>query len=75
MSEQTAPDRRNRVETEAEAADRLLHRSSFGTAAAAYAEHRPGYAEAAVRWALGLQAGRRDISRGLKVEMNTKCVT
>ena len=26
--------------------------SSFGTAAAAYAEHRPGYAEAAVRWAL-----------------------
>jgi SAM-dependent methyltransferase len=26
--------------------------SSFGTAAAAYAEHRPDYAEAAVRWAL-----------------------
>jgi len=26
--------------------------SSFGTAAAAYAEHRPGYAEAAVGWAL-----------------------
>ena len=26
--------------------------SSFGTVAAAYAEHRPGYAEAAVRWAL-----------------------
>jgi SAM-dependent methyltransferase len=25
---------------------------SFGAAAAAYAEHRPGYAEAAVRWAL-----------------------
>jgi SAM-dependent methyltransferase len=26
--------------------------SSFGAAAAAYAEHRPGYAEAAVHWAL-----------------------
>ena len=52
MSEQTTPDRPNRVETEAEAADRLLHGSSFGAAAAAYAEHRPGYAEAAVRWAL-----------------------
>ena len=26
--------------------------SSFGTAAAAYAEHRPGYADAAVDWAL-----------------------
>jgi len=52
VSEQTTPDRPNRVETEAEAADRLLHGSSFGAAAAAYAEHRPGYAQAAVRWAL-----------------------
>ena len=52
MSEQTAPDSQNRAESEAEAADRLLHGSSFGAAAAAYAEHRPGYAEAAVRWAL-----------------------
>ena len=52
MSEQTTPDNPNRVESEAEAADRLLHGSSFGAAAAAYAEHRPGYAEAAVRWAL-----------------------
>ena len=55
MSEQTAPDHPDRAETsrdEAEAADRLLHGSSFGAAAAAYAEHRPGYAEAAVRWAL-----------------------
>ena len=52
MSEQTAPDSPNRAESEAEAADRLLHGSSFGAAAAAYAEHRPGYAEAAVRWAL-----------------------
>ncbi len=38
--------------TQAEAAERLLHGSSFGAAAAAYAEHRPDYAEAAVRWAL-----------------------
>ena len=52
MSEQTTPDNPNRAESEAEAADRLLHGSSFGAAAAAYAEHRPGYAEAAVRWAL-----------------------
>jgi SAM-dependent methyltransferase len=40
------------AETPAETAERLLHGSSFGAAAAAYAEHRPGYAEAAVRWAL-----------------------
>lgn len=52
MSEQTAPDHPDHPETEAEAADRLLHGSSFGAAAAAYAVHRPGYAEAAVRWAL-----------------------
>jgi SAM-dependent methyltransferase len=50
VSEQTTPDNPNRAESEAEAADRLLHGSSFG--AAAYAEHRPGYAEAAVRWTL-----------------------
>jgi SAM-dependent methyltransferase len=30
----------------------MRHGSSFGAAAAAYAEHRPGYAEAAVQWAL-----------------------
>jgi len=52
VSEQTTPDNPNRAESEAEAADRLLHGASFGAAAAAYAEHRPGYAEAAVRWAL-----------------------
>jgi SAM-dependent methyltransferase len=33
-------------------ADRLRRGSSFGAVAAAYAEHRPDYAEAAVRWAL-----------------------
>lgn len=37
---------------------RVLRGSSFGTAAAAYAEHRPAYAEAAVRWALEPVAGR-----------------
>ena len=52
MSEQTTPDHPDRAANEAEAADRLLHGSSFGAAAAAYAEHRPGYAEAAVQWAL-----------------------
>ena len=40
------------AESQAEREERLRHGSSFGTAAAAYAEHRPGYAEAAVRWAL-----------------------
>jgi len=61
VSEQTAPDHRDRPETsgdEAEA-DRLRHGSSFGAAAAAYAEHRPGYAEAAVRWALGPVSDRQ----------------
>jgi SAM-dependent methyltransferase len=41
-----------RAESQAETEERLRHGSSFGTAAAAYAEHRPGYAGAAVRWAL-----------------------
>ena len=35
--------------------------SSFGTAAAAYAEHRPGYAEAAVHWALSPVRDRRPV--------------
>ena len=37
---------------QAEEQERLRHGSSFGAAAAAYAEHRPDYPEAAVRWAL-----------------------
>ncbi|MEV7603661.1 class I SAM-dependent methyltransferase [Kitasatospora sp. NPDC089797] len=37
---------------------RHLHASSFGAAAAAYAEHRPDYAHAAVRWALDGAPGR-----------------
>jgi SAM-dependent methyltransferase len=42
------------VETGAEAASagRLRRASSFGAAAAQYAQHRPGYAEAAIRWCL-----------------------
>jgi len=49
------------VEDPREAADRLLRGSSFGAAANAYAEHRPGYAEAAVRWALGPVWARRPL--------------
>jgi SAM-dependent methyltransferase len=67
VSEQTTPDRPDRVETEAEAADRLLHGSSFGAAAAAYAEHRPGYAEAAVRWALEPVRNRQPVQDRLPV--------
>jgi SAM-dependent methyltransferase len=40
------------AESQAERDERLRHGSSFGAAAAAYAEHRPDYAEAAIRWAL-----------------------
>jgi len=43
---------------------RLLHRSSFGTAAGAYAEHRPDYAPAAVRWALEHAPGPRVLDLG-----------
>lgn len=43
---------------------RLLHRSSFGAAATAYAEHRPGYAQDAVRWALESAPGRRVLDLG-----------
>jgi SAM-dependent methyltransferase len=38
--------------------------SSFGAAAVAYAEHRPDYAEAAVRWALEGAPGRRVLDLG-----------
>ncbi len=46
---------------QAEAADRLRHGSSFGAVAAAYAEHRPDYAETAVRWALEPVWSRRPL--------------
>ena len=48
-------------ETAAETADRLRHGSSFGAAAAAYAEHRPVYAEAAVEWVLAPVRERRPL--------------
>ena len=44
--------------------ERLLHASSFGAAAAAYAEHRPDYAHAAVRWALEAAPGPRVLDLG-----------
>jgi SAM-dependent methyltransferase len=43
---------------------RLLHSSSFGAAATEYAEHRPDYAQAAVRWALEHAAGPRVLDLG-----------
>jgi SAM-dependent methyltransferase len=42
----------------------LLLRSSFGAAATAYAEHRPDYAQAAVRWALHAAPGSRVLDLG-----------
>ena len=40
------------METPAETAERLKHASSFGAVAAAYADHRPSYADDAIRWSL-----------------------
>jgi SAM-dependent methyltransferase len=44
--------------------ERQLYSSSFGAAAAAYTEHRPDYAQAAVRWALGPAPGPRVLDLG-----------
>ena len=44
--------------------DRLLLSSSFGTAAVAYAEHRPDYAQAGVRWTLERAPGQRVLDLG-----------
>ena len=41
-----------------------MHASSFGAAATAYAEHRPDYARAAVRWALEPAPGLRVLDLG-----------
>ena len=49
------------AKSQADRDERLTHGSSFGAAAAAYAEHRPGYAEAAVRWALAPVRAREPI--------------
>ncbi|MFZ0383762.1 MAG: class I SAM-dependent methyltransferase [Solirubrobacteraceae bacterium] len=43
---------------------RKLCASSFGATATAYAEHRPDYAQAAVRWALEPASGRRVVDLG-----------
>jgi SAM-dependent methyltransferase len=44
--------------------ERLLLGSSFGAEATAYAEHRPDYAQAAVRWALERAPGSRVLDLG-----------
>ena len=44
--------------------DRLLLSSSFGTTAVEYAEHRPDYAQAAVRWTLERAPGQRVLDLG-----------
>ncbi|MET8252247.1 class I SAM-dependent methyltransferase [Micromonospora sp. NPDC005197] len=44
--------------------ERTLLSSSFGSAASAYAEHRPDYAQAAVRWALEFAPGPRVLDLG-----------
>jgi SAM-dependent methyltransferase len=44
--------------------ERLLHGSSFGAVAVAYSEHRPDYAQAAVRWALEPAPGPRVLDLG-----------
>jgi SAM-dependent methyltransferase len=46
------------VETPDQIADRLRHGSSFGAVAADYAQHRPSYADAAIRWCLEPVSGR-----------------
>lgn len=47
-----------------EQAERLRHAAAFGTAAAAYAEHRPDYAPEAIGWALELAPGPRVLDLG-----------
>nr|WP_042189108.1 class I SAM-dependent methyltransferase [Kibdelosporangium sp. MJ126-NF4]CEL18663.1 FIG00814348: hypothetical protein [Kibdelosporangium sp. MJ126-NF4]CTQ98147.1 FIG00814348: hypothetical protein [Kibdelosporangium sp. MJ126-NF4] len=49
--------------------------SSFGTAAVAYAEHRPDYAPAAVRWALESAPGPRVLDLGAGTGKLTGTVT
>jgi SAM-dependent methyltransferase len=44
--------------------ERSLHALSFGAVAAAYAEHRPDYAQAAVRWAIEPAPGPRVLDLG-----------
>ena len=62
------------AESQADREYRHTHGSSFGAAAAAYAEHRPGYAEAAVRWALS-PVGAREPLRVLDLAAGTGKLT
>jgi SAM-dependent methyltransferase len=62
------------AESQAEREERLRHGSSFGTAAAAYAEHRPDYAEAAISWALEA-VSRREPLRALDLAAGTGKLT
>jgi len=55
---------RQRYGIDVEQDERLLLGSSFGAAAFAYAEHRPDYALAAVRWALESAPGPRVLDLG-----------
>jgi SAM-dependent methyltransferase len=50
-----------RPQAAAESADRLRRASSFGAAAAQYAQHRPGYADAAIRWCLAPVSGAQPV--------------
>jgi SAM-dependent methyltransferase len=47
-----------------EEVERQRYRSSFGAVAVKYAEHRPDYAESALRWALELAPGTRVLDLG-----------
>ncbi len=48
-------------EAETASAGRLRRADSFGRAAAQYAQHRPGYAEAAIRWCLAPVSDARPV--------------
>jgi SAM-dependent methyltransferase len=64
------------MESAAETEERLLHASSFGAAAAAYAEHRPSYADAAIRWCLeGISAAPRVVDLGAGTGILTAALT
>src|SRR5579871_6343552 len=59
------PRPRPRIGLAAMEPDERLHlSSSFGSAATAYAEHRPDYAQAAVRWALARAPGPKVLDLG-----------
>ena len=60
-SARTQPERRQPAGDLSADEVRILHGFSFGKAASAYAEHRPGYADQAVRWALEPVAGRNPL--------------